>query len=427
MKVTFTGPNIAKQIAPTEETGTFTMVYDQGFQFWLNGNEYFANFNFSQSGSKVSSYCYETLTGWYNTDEQASKKWGCFRGVKVAEADGSRTRMHLMSNEHQLPQRSQSQELYRSPKGFVKRINTEQNLWTAKEYPELWDKMTVSEAQAKLGIPLSKVRVEGHQRHMQLMRQYQKQQESEGLLVRSDRKLPKNFSWRDYHNQTFVPDVRSQGSCGSCYAFGSTGSAMGRVRVQTQNAKQTHFSPQDLMSCYNGAKSEGIFSQRCEGGFPFLMGKRARQVGFNTEECFPYEAKDGKCSDARCHKPTFVKEYGYLGGYYGASTEQLMMENIYDFGPLAVNVQATQGWFHYSHGIYREPSFDTSSVDPKFEATNHIVVIVAWGEDETTGTKFWELQNSWGSSWGEQGYMRIVRGEDMCTIEHQTVHYNMDV
>jgi len=59
-----------------------------------------------------------------------------------------------------------------------------------------------------------------------------------------------------------------------------------------------------------------------------------------------------------------------------------------------------------------------------FELTNHAVLLVGYGANETTGEKFWTIKNSWGPSWGEQGFFRIRRGVDECAVESIAVKSN---
>lgn len=89
-----------------------------------------------------------------------------------------------------------------------------------------------------------------------------------------------------------------------------------------------------------------------------------------------------------------VDEYGHVSG------ESAMMNEIYQRGPIACSMRADDAFDAYDGGIY----YDQSGITD----TNHEVTIVGWGEQN--GVKFWRVQNSWGSHWGEEGFFRIVRG-----------------
>ena len=79
-------------------------------------------------------------------------------------------------------------------------------------------------------------------------------------------------------------------------------------------------------------------------------------------------------------------------------------------GPLSVAVNA-QGWRFYTGGIYAG-----TTCSKKFNSLNHAVLLVGYGVDSTTGTEYWIIKNSWGLNWGEEGYMRLVKGAGSCGI-----------
>ena len=92
-----------------------------------------------------------------------------------------------------------------------------------------------------------------------------------------------------------------------------------------------------------------------------------------------------------------------------------MRVNLVKNGPMAVAFEVYNDFMAYKGGIYKHTGL-TDGFNP-FEITNHAVLLVGYGEDETSGTKFWIVKNSWGESWGEKGYFRIRRGTDECSIE----------
>jgi len=183
---------------------------------------------------------------------------------------------------------------------------------------------------------------------------------------------------------------------------------------------QPILSPQDALSCSR-------YSQGCAGGFPYLTaGKYAEDFGFVEESCFPYTGTDGNC-DKKCNNPSRlykVNDYWYNGGYYGADNATIMQNEILARGPISVSFQVYDDFFNYKDGIYTHANTqDILGFNP-FCVTNHAVVAVGW--DETPeGVKYWIVKNSWGSSWGMDGYFYILRdpgyygGE--CGIESLTV------
>merc|ERR1712080_271885 len=220
--------------------------------------------------------------------------------------------------------------------------------------------------------------------------------------------LPESFDWRNKEGVNFVPPIRNQGHCGSCYAFGSTAALEGRLRVQTNNKLQGTLSTQDVVSCSR-------YSQGCSGGFPYLVaGTYGMDFGFVVEECYPYVGKDTPCEQVDCHRH-YTAAYKYVGGYYGACNEELMKISLVNDGPVAVSFMVMPDFHAYTGGIYHWTGL-TDQFDP-FEITNHVVSIVGYGADADTGEKYWVVQNSWGETWGEEGFFRIRRGTDECAIE----------
>jgi len=230
--------------------------------------------------------------------------------------------------------------------------------------------------------------------------------------------IPESFDWRNVDGQNFVSPVRDQGQCGSCYAFASMGALEARIRVFSNNSEQPILSTQQAVSCSQ-------YSQACDGGFPYLTaGKFGQDFGIVEENCFPYEGVNGNCAD-RCGNPNrfwFTDSYHYIGGYYGASSVIGMQQEILSNGPIPVSFEVLDDFYSYSSGVYIHTGL-RSGFNP-FVITNHVVVIIGWGVTDN-GVKYWTVKNSWGASWGENGFFRILRdpgywgGE--CGIESLTV------
>lgn len=157
----------------------------------------------------------------------------------------------------------------------------------------------------------------------------------------------------------------------------------------------------------------------CEGGFPYLIaGKYAEDFGVVEESCYTYEGKDSSCKNMTSCKRYYATNYQYVGGYYGACNEDLMKVQLVKNGPMSVSFEVLEDFLSYSGGIYHHTGLgrNLGKFDP-FQLTNHAVLLVGYGQDGETGEKFWSVKNSWGESWGENGYFRIRRGTDEVSIE----------
>jgi len=160
--------------------------------------------------------------------------------------------------------------------------------------------------------------------------------------------LPKNWDWRNVGGENFVPPVRRQADCGSCYIFSTVGSLESRLRIMTNNQDTTLFSKQFPISC-------NFYTEGCEGGYPILVAKFFNEFEIIPEDCFQYQARDVSCSQ-RCStlpsKKYTVSKYGYLGGFYGATNEELMMKEIRARGPIPGNIMVPWSFSYYKKGIF---------------------------------------------------------------------------
>jgi C1A family cysteine protease len=210
------------------------------------------------------------------------------------------------------------------------------------------------------------------------------------------RDLPPTFDWRDSGGLT---PVRNQGSCGSCWAFAAVGiveSAVLRGLGESEN-----LSEQWLVSC-------NPWDYGCDGGWTgpavgmMTLGGHSDPCGHNgavLETDFPYAQWDKPCNCPYPHE-YWMDDWAYVGSAYGTPSVAQIKQAIYDHGPVAVAIYASDAMDAYNGGI-----FNACEYGP----VNHAVVICGW--DDTQGSNgVWFVRNSWGSIWGEGGYMRIEYG-----------------
>ncbi|XP_045590304.2 dipeptidyl peptidase 1 [Procambarus clarkii] len=369
--------------------GTWTLIYNQGFEVNINERSYFAFSYFEGDFFSATSYCDRTFNGW--SRDRTVRNWSCFTAQKntqvaprVSQRPVQRDLDHFFSNDHSL----------------IEQINAAQSSWTAKAYPE-FEMYTREEMQRRAG----GLRSPGFVRPRPAPATAE--QKARAAL------LPESFDWRDVDGVNYVSPVRDQGGCGSCFAFASMANLEAQLRIATRNERQDIFSPQDVVSC-------SYLAQGCDGGFDYLIaGRYAQDQGVVAEECNTYVGVDSQCSTTESCSRTYVSEYVHVGGYYGACNEEVMLETLVNTGPISVSFEVYSDFSFYSGGIYHH--LDLKNDFNPFEITNHVVLVVGYGVEETTGEKFWTVKNSWGADWGEDGFFRIRRGTDECALESMAV------
>merc|ERR1719310_2179127 len=206
----------------------------------------------------------------------------------------------------------------------------------------------------------------------------------------------------DWTTKGAVTPVKNQAQCGSCWAFSSTGALEGAWQIAT--GKLVSFSEQQLVDC---AKFRWG-NMGCSGGLQPHAFDYVEKNALCTEEGYPYTGKNSlftPCKATSCGTPGLA--LGALTGYKMVDgSEAALMEAIAQ-QPVSVSIEADQDVFHlYKSGIVKGPGCGTS--------LDHAVLAVGYGTDN--GVKYWKVKNSWTTSWGEAGYVRIIRGTDECGI-----------
>lgn len=390
-KVKLLFPDVA--IDENGEKGYWTLIYNQGFEVVINGRKYFGFSAFKQDGDKVLSYCNHTLGSSSHSIGVDPIDWSCFVGIKENQKN-TKPKSSLMNLNLK-----NDQLLYTHNENLIEKLNNHQSSWKATHYPFLANK-SIGDI----------IRMAGGKKSQNFKNP--KTSRPTKMALHEASLLPKSFDWRDINGTNYVSPIRNQGSCGSCYAFASMALAEARVRVQTNNKKKPVFSTQDIVECSS-------YSQGCEGGFPYLIaGKYAEDYGLVEESCNTYKGVDGQCHTDKTCSRHYTTNYKYIGGFYGACNEVLMRIALVKNGPLAVSFQVYDDLMNYKSGIYHHTSI-RDEVNFKFnpwEVTNHVVLIVGYGTSEK-GEDYWIVKNSWGTSWGENGFFKILRGTDECSIE----------
>mmetsp|Transcript_10421 Transcript_10421/g.22061 ORF Transcript_10421/g.22061 Transcript_10421/m.22061 type:complete len:433 (-) Transcript_10421:171-1469(-) len=215
--------------------------------------------------------------------------------------------------------------------------------------------------------------------------------------------LPAEFTWKGKLGAT--SEIEDQSSCGSCWAFAAATVLRAHSELYQKDRK---FSVQQIVSCTPNPQECGG-QGGCAGATAELAMDYVVKKGCDTEDNWPYTASDGNCDEAGAILLESKKASEMGGASFGMMGFQKLAENdlaplmvaLYDQGPVSISIAAGAAWNHYYGGV-----FDSCGKDVIID---HAVMLVGYGEDEELNVKFWQIQNSWGPSWGENGGMRMLR------------------
>ena len=202
-------------------------------------------------------------------------------------------------------------------------------------------------------------------------------------------------------NYTYMlPPIKNQGSCGSCWAF----SAVGNMEAQTYMHNGGHvvsLSEQQFVECDK-------YDHGCGGGYMTNAEYYAIVNGVVATTSMPYTSGNGVVPKCPTKLPTIAARFRAYSWFSSGTSDASVTSLLATLGPLSAGIAAGTAYFqHYVNGIL------TNAVSCG-KTLNHGIVIVGYGT--ASNVNYWLLRNSWGTSWGEHGYFRIVRGTDMCGV-----------
>jgi len=207
---------------------------------------------------------------------------------------------------------------------------------------------------------------------------------------------PASLDWR---TKKVVSAIKNQGQCGSCWSFSTTGSTEACHAIKYGASKLVSLSEQNLIDC-----SVSYGNQGCNGG---LMTDAMQYIidngGIDTEKNYPYTTSGPNTCEyvdnGRPNPLATLKSYANV-----QSGNEAALQAAVSKGPVSVAIDASQNSFQfYSSGVYYEPECSSTSLD-------HGVLAVGWGTE--SGSDYWWVKNSWGTSWGDAGYIKMARNKD---------------
>jgi len=221
----------------------------------------------------------------------------------------------------------------------------------------------------------------------------------------SSSELLDSFDLRNVSGKNYITSVKDQGNCGSCWAFAATAVLEGAANAYYNNIINPDLSEQDLVSCflpYDPTTRVG----GCSGAYDYqienLFLLYYKNAGQSNETCFPYTATNSDCS-LKCSdwRQGAWKTISYHDIYLGSNAVENIKNVLINYGPVEVGMEVYSDLSTYTGGIYHHTN--------GYLRGYHAVTIVGYGKYD--GREYWIVKNSWGSSWGEGGFFKILTGE----------------
>ncbi|NQT56274.1 MAG: hypothetical protein HQ551_08605 [Desulfobacteraceae bacterium] len=242
------------------------------------------------------------------------------------------------------------------------------------------------------------------------------------LAMYLQKQCPSSFDWRNYNGHSYIGPIRDQGDCGSCYAFGACAAAEGTYNYANglYDGNCADFSEAYLAFCLSNYYS-GF--DGCEGAdYDYEELTALTVYGVCNEDVYPYQDHEQLCGVSWTPQTvTFDSWHRVPCG----DTDAIKIA-IMTYGVVDAAVMATSAFSAYKSGIYEDANISCGSNPCYYTPTNHAIALVGWDDNPPEGGGgCWILRNSWGTSWGENGYMRIRYGSarvncEVCYLVKQT-------
>lgn len=205
--------------------------------------------------------------------------------------------------------------------------------------------------------------------------------------------VPDSFDWRD---KNAVTPIKEQKQCLSCWIFSAVGAVESQHSIKT--GQLVTLSEQNVLDCVNAPEDSG----HCRVGWMDTAFEYILNNGIDTEESYPYEAKIKECRFSSSSVGATISGYADLP----LGDEGVLKKAVAMMGPVSVAIDSQDGNFqHYSSGVYYSEACQNSE-----DKLDHALLVIGYGEEN--GQPYWLVKNSWGTTWGEDGFAKIARNKD---------------
>lgn len=211
--------------------------------------------------------------------------------------------------------------------------------------------------------------------------------------------LPDAVDWR---KKGMVTPVKNQGSCGSCWTFSTTGAVESAWAIAGNPL--ISLAEQQLVDCAGGFENHG-----CNGGLPSQAFQYLMWAGGQEKESdYKYTARDGSCKfDPKKVAAKISDEFNITQG----DESDTGLPGAIVKNPVSICYQVASDFRNYRSGVYVSKVCKSGPMD-----VNHAVLAVGYDTDPSTKLPYYWVKNSWGTSFGIEGYFKIVRGKNMCGL-----------
>lgn len=221
----------------------------------------------------------------------------------------------------------------------------------------------------------------------------------EGSYIESGIKRPASIDWKA---QGKLTPIKNQGQCGSCWAFATVAAVEAQYAIK--KGSLVSLSEQEMVDC--DSRNNG-----CSGGYrPYAM-KFVKENGLESEKSYPYSAlKHDQCLIGHNDTKVYIDDYRML-----STNEEDVANWVGTKGPVTFGMNVVKAMYSYRSGIFNPSAEDCAE---KSMGAHALTIVGYGGEGESA---YWIVKNSWGTSWGSDGYFRLARGVNSCGMANTVV------